>query len=177
MAQCVLLACAAATPPADWARGGAPLDIVRARYIKSDLLVDVLPGGQVMINGEHELTVDRAGRVVDDEGAAVALLEPDGRVVGPENAPLGQVGAQHAARPDESFAYLSVTPTGEVIRYDEEGERSNYGVWIGCNVSPRANQLCALVTHLLAERGKIPERAYQSGGPSIGVGIGIGVGR
>jgi hypothetical protein len=176
MASALALAACTSTPPANWARGGTVLDIPRARYIKSDLLVDILPGGQVMLNGEHEFTIDRAGRVFDAEGEAVALLEPSGKLVGPDETPLGQVGSLHASHPDESFAYLSVTPMGEVVRYDEEGDRSNYGVWMGCNVSPRANQACTLVTHVLATRNKIPERAYQgpSVGPSIGVGVGVG---
>jgi hypothetical protein len=173
------LAACSSTPPANWARGGAVIDIPRARYIKSDLMVDILPGGQVMLNGEHEFTIDRAGRVFDADSEPLALLEPSGNLVGPDQTPLGQVGSMHASHADESYAYLSVTPMGEVVRYDEDGERSNYGIWMGCNVSPRTNQACTLVTHLLSTRNRIPERAYGGGsvGPSIGIGVGVGFGR
>jgi len=164
-----------ATPPANWARGGAPLDLPRARWVLGPNTVDVMPDGQVLLNGEHEWSVDRGGRVFDPDGQPIALLEPDGRVVGPDDKPLGVVGALHASLPGQETAWLSVAPSGQVIRYDEEdGDRLGFGVWAGCNVSPRAHQTCTLVSHLLALR--LREREREGGGPGISVGIGVGIG-
>ncbi len=171
-ASAALLAACSATPPANWARGGTPLDIPRARWVWGSTTVDVAPDGKVLVNGEHELNVDRAGRVFDVEGQPVALLEPDGRLTGPDDRPLGNVGAMHASPPDQETAWLSVLGSGEVIRYDDEGERSAFGVWLGCNVSPRAHQTCTLITHLLGMR--LREAAERpTPGFSIGVGVGI----
>lgn len=173
IAPLALLAACSATPPANWARGGAPLDIPRARWVWGSTTIDVSPDGKVFLNGEPELNVDRGGRVFDLDGQPVALLEPDGRVIGPDEKPLGIVGALHASLPDEATAWLSVTGSGEVIRYDDEGERSSFGVWLGCNSSPRAHQTCTLLTHLLAMRLRENERS--SSGVSVGIGVGIGI--
>lgn len=169
-----LLAACSATPPANWAQGGTQLDIPRARWVWGEVTVDVAPDGKVFLNGEHELNVDRGGRVFDIDGQAVALLEPDGTLVGPDDEPLGMVGALHASLPDESNAWLSVTESGEVIRYDDEGERSSFGVWLGCNRTPRAHQTCTLLSHLLGMRLRDSQRR-QGGGFSMGVGIGVGI--
>lgn len=172
-APLVLLAACSATPPANWAQGGAALDIPRARWVRGDVTVDVAPDGKIFVNGEHELNVDRGGRVYDIDSQPVALLEPDGRVVGPDETPLGTVGALHASLPGEANAWLSVTPSGEVIRYLDEGERASFGVWMGCNASPRAHQTCTLITHLLGT--KIREYERQGSGVSIGIGVGVGI--
>jgi hypothetical protein len=169
----VFLAACSATPPAGWARGGAMLDIPRARWVFGSITVDVAPDGKVFLNGEHELNVDRGGRVFDTEGQPVALLEPDGRVVGPDEKPLGNVGALHASLPDEATAWLTVTDSGEVIRYNDEGERSSFGVWLGCNTSMRAHQTCTLVTHLLGMRLRDSDRPQP--GFSVGIGVGVGI--
>ena len=169
----VSAAACSATPPAHWAQGGAILDIPKARWVVGPTVVDVSPNGSVLVNGELELSVDRGGRVVDQDREPVALLEPDGKVVGPDAEPLGTVGAMHAARPGEDHAWLSLAPSGEVLIYDDEGERALAGVWIGCNVSPRAHQTCTLLTHLLAMKMKaLAERRE----PGVGIGIGVGVG-
>lgn len=170
----VLLAACSATPPANWARGGAALDIPRARWVRGDITVDIGPDGKIFINGDHELTVDRGGRVFDVDAQPVALLEPDGHVVGPDDTPLGTVGALHASMPGEANAWLTVTGSGEVIRYDDEGERSTFGVWMGCNATMRAHQTCTLITHLVGMRIRDYERQNQ-GGVSIGIGVGVGV--
>jgi hypothetical protein len=174
-----LFACAA-TPPSKWAEGGARLDLPRARWALVDSAVDLTPDGNVFINSEHVLTIDRAGRVINQDKEPVALLLPDGRVMGPDDNPLGAVGSLHAALPDEQNAWLSVLPTGEVIRYLEDGERLNMGAWLGCNISPRAQQACTLVTHLLGmrikeeqDRARAANEQYR-GGIAPGIGIGFG---
>jgi hypothetical protein len=166
------LAACSATPPARWVQGGARVDIPHARWVRGDVVVEILPDGKVVIDGDHELSVDTAGRVVDADAEPVALLEPNGRVVGPDDKDLGQVGAMHASLPENETAWLSVMPSGEVVVYDEEGERHLFGVWVGCNRSPSAHQVCTLVSHLVGVR----LRAYsRQSGVSFGVGVGVGV--
>lgn len=178
----LLLSACSASPPASWVRGGATLDIPSARWALGQGTVDVMPDGRILINGEHELTIDRGGRVYDLEGDPVALLEQDGRVLGPGDKDLGMVGVMHASLPEEQTAWLSVTATGEVIRYDDEGERVYFGVWRGCNLSMRAAHACTLVTHIIGLKIREASRSGPGGwspgfgGPGVGVGIGIGVG-
>lgn len=162
-----------ATPPANWQKGGAPLDIPRARWVFGTSVVEIMQDGQVVANGEHVMSVDRGGRVFDPDREPIALLEPDGRVIGTDDEALGVVGAEHASKPEEENAWLSVARSGEVIVYNDEGERMAAGVWIGCNGSARAHQVCTLVTHLMAMKMRsLAERNE----PSVGIGIGIGVG-
>jgi hypothetical protein len=172
-APLALLVACSATPPANWTRGGATLDIPRARWVWGESAVDIAPDGKIFINGEHELNVDRGGRVFDADGQPVALVEQNGQVVGPGDKPLGMVGALHASLPDEEQAWLSVAPSGEVIRYGEEGERMAFGVWLGCNVSPRAHQTCTLISHLIGM--KIRETQREGSGISVGIGVGVGI--
>jgi hypothetical protein len=149
-----LVACAG-KPPANWVKGGAPIDVLPSRWVGSNSTVEVTPDGRVMLNTEHMMTVDRAGRVVDPDTKPLALLLPDGRVIGPDDAPLGFVGAWSASLPDQQMAWIAVMNTGEVVRFKDQGERQTLGVWVGgCNYSMRAHQMCTLVTHLLAMKYK-----------------------
>jgi hypothetical protein len=150
------------TPPAQWVQGGALLQIPRARWVYGDSTLDITPDGKIYIQGEHELTLDRAGRLIDLNADPVALLLPDGRVVGPDDKALGTVGAIHAALPGELHAWLSLTGTGEVIRYDDEGDRTPFGFWYGCNLSFQSQQACTLVTHLVAMRAREAAAARQN---------------
>ncbi len=168
-------------PPAHWARGGAYLEIPRARWAHGYSTIDILPDGKVMVNGDWEISVDRSGRVFDTDADPIALLEPDGRIIGTGNASLGWMNDFHAARAGDKYAWLSVLPTGEVVQYDEDGDRQSAGVWIGCNGTPRSHLVCTLVTHVLALRlGTLastpPPGLYAPPvGPGVGIGIGIGV--
>lgn len=171
LATALAMGCSA-TPPPNWAQGGAAVEIPRARWARGDLTVDVMSDGRVLLNGEHELTIDRAGRVFDPEAEPIALLEPDGRVIGADEMHLGVVGSDHASLPGHATAWLSVLPTGEVVRYDEDGERYGFGVWTGCTEAPRARQVCTLISHLLGMRTRAAERPS---GVTIGVGVGVGV--
>lgn len=171
-----LLAACAATPPANWARGGALLDIPRARWVHGNLAVDLLPDGKIYVNGEHQLNVDRGGRVFGLEAEPLALLEPDGRVTGPNDDALGQVGVLHASLPGEASAWLTVAQTGAVIRYAEEGEREPFGVWMGCEATARAHLACTLITHLLGMRIRKLERESTTQPVGVGFGTGFGLG-
>lgn len=180
-----LTACGARAP-ARWAEGGAALDLPRARATLGYAVVDLLPDGRVLINGTHDLTVDRAGRVVNADGEAVAMLERDGKLSAPDDALLGAVGWATASKGDATSAWLMIHPNGELIRFEDSGERVSMGVWVGCGPTPRASQACLLVSHVLATRG-IGQMVPLSGpftpglrpgfGPGLGTGIGIGVGR
>jgi len=188
-----LLACAG-KPPANWAKGGAPLDLFPSRWVRGDVTVEITPDGKVMAissyanTTEHLMSVDRAGRVFDIDAKPVALLEPDGRVLGPGDSSLGFVGAWSASLPNESMAWLAIMSTGEVVNFSDQGARTPMGVWVGgCAYTPRAHQLCMLVTHVLSMRwrdtrppgsypGSYPP-GYYPGSPGIGYpGAGVGLG-
>jgi hypothetical protein len=163
----LLLACAcalatlagcAAQPPAHWQRGGAQLVVPRARWVYGELAVELDAEGRVLINGEHELNVDSAGRVYDADNRPIALIETDGRVAGVDDVPLGWVGAYQAMRVGESDAWLVLTRTGELVRITDDGESRPFGVWLGCNQMPQR------------------QRARSRSSPAIGVGVGVGVG-
>ncbi|MFT3773827.1 MAG: hypothetical protein QM820_51310 [Minicystis sp.] len=169
----VVLAGCAPKPPAHWAGGGAEVDIPFARWVRGDVAVEIHPDGKVKVNGEHEATLDRAGRLFDGDGQPIALLEPDGHVTGPDDAPLGFVGQNSASLPGMATAWIVIRPSGEVLRFDDDGAPTPMGVWTGqCGATPRTTQVCTLITHLMAAK----QRSGPRFGISIGVGVGIGVG-
>lgn len=164
-----LLAGCVPHPPAHWAVGGADVDIPAARWARPDASVDIQPDGKILVDGEHYATLDRAGRVYDADGQPIALLEPDGRVTGPDDASLGFVGRASASLPGATTAWIALQPTGDVLRFDPEGAPSPMGRWMGqCGATARTLQVCTLVTHLLLVK--------QQSGPRIGIGFGFGVG-
>jgi hypothetical protein len=168
-------------PPAHWAQGGSPLDIPRARWVRGDASIEIAPDGRVLVNGEHQLTIDHAGRIFDIDAHPVALSERDGRLIGPDDKPLGMAGVWSASLPGEASAWLSVLPSGEVVRYGDDGVRTSMGAWVGnCMASASAHQTCMIVTHLLGMKLK-DERPYYRGynpgyspglgGPGVGIGL------
>ena len=152
LASALCVGACAPSAPANWARGGAVLDVPRARWVVGVSIVDVFPDGRILLNDTQEMTVDRGGRVFDTNNDPVALLEPGGNLVGPNDKPLGNVGILHAAKAEEQHAWLSVMPTGEVVQYEDTGARSSLGVWIGCNQSYATQHTCTLISHILAPR-------------------------
>jgi len=176
----LLSACSTALP-SKWAEGGARIEIPRARWALVDSAVDLLPDGTIFVNSEHVFTIDRAGRVTDADKHPVALLLPDGNVIGPGDSPLGNVGSLNASLPDEPNAWLSVMPSGEVIRYLDDGERMNFGAWLGCGSAPRLHQTCTLVSHLIGmrikdeqDRARAAADQYRGGLAPTGSGLGMG---
>jgi hypothetical protein len=161
--------------PADWARGGAPLEIPRARWVVATSVIDVFPDGRVLLNDTQQMTVDRGGRVWDSNNEAIALLEPTGSVMGPGDKLLGTVGVLHASRGDEKTAWLSVLPSGEVVQYADDGTRTPLGVWVGCSQTYQSHQTCTYLSHLLAPQILNTLRNNQSMYPR-GYGTGIGGG-
>jgi len=130
----------------------------------------VRPDGQVLEGGSLLFVIDRVGRVVDSDYEPVAMLWPDGRVVGTDDRLLGQVGVSNASPPGSRTAWLSVSPNGQVVYVDADGTRSAGGVWTGCD-GP-ALRTCTYVTHLIALRSYVRRES----GVAVGVGIGVGVG-
>jgi hypothetical protein len=135
----------------------------------SDDVIEIKANGQVLEDGDLLYVIDRVGRVTDEDYEPVAVLLPDGHLAGPENRLLGRIGIANAAPPDGAAAWLAILPNGQVVYFDDEGERSNGGVWYGCR-GPQ-QRTCTLVTHLLALRNY---SSRQNGGVSVGVGIGVG---
>lgn len=168
---CVLAACSSPKAPLNWQQGGATLEIPRARWVRGDAVIELAANGAVYVDGDHHLTVDRAGRVYEPDGAPVALLEANGRLVGPDEEDLGVVGAATASLPGESTAWIGVYPSGEVTVYGDEGRRLALGVWLGCSATARTQQTCVLISHLLAQ-----ELRRRVSNPPVTFGVGVGVG-
>lgn len=160
-------------PPRSWTTGGTTLDIPRAQWILGEEAVELLPSGDVVVDGDPVLAIDRVGRVYDADGEPIGVLEPDGTLVGNDDVGLGMVGSRHASLAESPHAWISVEPNGQVVRYGSDGERYPFGAWFGCGPSPRAQQACTLVTHVLGMR--MMRRARGDGGPTFGVGIGVSV--
>ena len=139
--------------------------------MRGDAVIELAANGAVYVDGDHHLTVDRAGRVYEPDGAPVALLEATGRLVGPDEEDLGVVGAATASLPEQDTAWLGIYPSGEVTVYGDEGKRLALGVWLGCSDTARTQQTCVLISHLLAQ--ELRRRARD---PAVSFGVGIGVG-
>jgi hypothetical protein len=167
------LAACHASPPPNWAQGGSPLDIPRARWTRGDKVIDIMPDGRVLGDGEHMFTMDRAGRVYQPDNEPVAVLEPDGRLVGKDDALLGKVGVRNSSPPGKDVAWLSINEHGQVVRFDPDGEAAGDGGWVGCEPAIRA---CTLTTHIVALVESRWRRRSPMYGPGVGVGIGVGFG-
>ena len=144
------------------------VDIPRARWTNGDEVIDVMPDGRVLANGDHLFTVDAAGRVFARDNDPIALLEGDGRLVGNDDANLGQVGLRNASPPGIEFAWLTIDDAGTVVRFDPDGGPHPEGSWSGCGPALRT---CTLVTHVIALSQMRAAR-----GPRTRVGIGVGAG-
>jgi hypothetical protein len=159
-------------PPANWAQGGARLDIPRARWTRGGHLLDIMPDGRVLADGEHVFSIDVAGRVFNPDGDPIGVLQDDGRLIGKDNAALGRIGVRNAALPGKNVAWLALSEQGEVVHFDQEGASLPDGGWEGCGAAVRS---CTLVSHLIAF-AEI-ERATHGGmyGPGIGFSVGFGM--
>lgn len=152
MASLSGVACTKATPPAHWASGGGRLDLVTARWSYDGDAVELRPRGdyaEVIVDGDVEIIIDRVGRVYTSYQEPVALLEPDGRLVGHNQELLGTVGSSYAAMPGQANAWLAIAPDGRVTKFEANGTQKPVDPWAGCAVTPYAQQACLLVTYLL----------------------------
>lgn len=138
----------AATPPPSWAQGGARLAFGRAVWTQVEGgRLEVDERGQVRVNGELLLTLDRVGRVVDDSNDPVALLDSEGQLFGTNDSYLGRIGLHNASPPWGPEAWVRVTPKGAVVLFDADGDASSAGSWVGCE-GPIL-RTCTLLTHLV----------------------------
>lgn len=157
-------------PPLRWAEGGAALVLAPARWDLTDgSVVEILADGQVLEDGELFLVLDGAGRIADEDHDPYAVLLPDGYVAGSDQRALGRVGFANAAPPDSAAAWLTILPSGQVVYFDTDGERSAGGTWRGCEGPQK--RACTLVTHLVAMRHYVDRPGVRFG---IGVGMGFG---
>lgn len=140
------------TPPPGWQQGGAPIFIPRASLNMGYANIELLADGRVLENGAVSFGIDRAGRVFDVDGQPVALLQPDGRLIGPKNEDLGIVGPVSASPPGAKYAALWITPDGRVLKYDDNGDQAPMGTFVGCGMFAPALQACMLVAYLTATR-------------------------
>ncbi len=164
-----LIGCAPEAPPR-WAQGGAPLLILPARWDRPDEdSIELQTNGNVLEGGHLRFVIDRVGRIADDDYEPFAVLMPDGRLVGTDDAILGAVGLNNASPPSSQQAWLSLKPDGTVVRYEPNGDRANEGVWHGCDGPAR--RTCTLVTQIFALRNY---RVAPPVGLSVGVGVGVG---
>jgi hypothetical protein len=160
-------ACSSAPPPL-WATGGAPLALQPATWkTASDGTVELRADGKVYVNGAASFTLDRAGRVFDPDNQPMAILLPDGNLVGTDDVSFGRIGFSNAAPPGRETAWIAVLPDGSVSRFDPDGDRLPDGAWIGCNGA--AHRTCTLVTHLI----ELDRMAASRGAVFVGFGVGF----
>ncbi|MGC4090724.1 MAG: hypothetical protein QM756_23200 [Polyangiaceae bacterium] len=159
-------ACSPSEPP-HWPEGGAALQIPTARWQQGDDPIEIRPNGEVLQDGSLVFVIDRVGRVADAEYDPMAILLPDGHLVGTDDQYLGQLGVTNAAPPWSQQAWLSVSAEGRVVAFDSDGDRTSLGRWEGCEGA--ALRTCTLVTHLLA----LKRHRTRPSGPGIGLGIGM----
>lgn len=168
----LLSSCAPSAPPR-WAEGGSPLLIAPARWQRGDDdTVEITADGRVLEGGKLRYTIDRVGRVTDEDYDALAVLLPDGHVVGTDDRALGYVGVSNASPPFSGQAWVSLLPDGRVVFFHPDGDRGALGQWTGCNGPNR--RTCTLVTQLFLVQNLRMAPPY--GGPTFGVGVGVGVG-
>jgi hypothetical protein len=170
----VLVALAACSPkePPRWPEGGAHLVVPKAVWERGDDdPIEIRENGQVVEDGDVLFVIDRVGRVVDHRYEPLAILLPDGNVVGTDNRALGYVGVTNAAPPWARNAWLAIMPDGAVTLFEPDGERLFGGRWTGCTGA--AQRACTLVTHLVALKHR--PGPNEGGGVTFGVGIGIGL--
>lgn len=170
--------CAAATPPPGWQQGGAPLLLPRATWISNGASVELMPDGRVFVNGEPAFGIDPVGRVFEVNGQAIAMLRPDGRLVGSGDVDLGTVGPTSAAEAGARYATLAIAASGQVLRY-QDGEPAAVGGWSGCGAFAPALQACMLVTYMVATRfqpsGPFDRTRTTPYGTPVMSGFGLGI--
>jgi hypothetical protein len=136
--------------------------------MRGDSVAEITPDGRVIVDGSHSFSIDRTGRVFEPDNSPIALLEPDGRLIGKDDVLLGVVGLHNASLPGHTQAWLTVGEHGEVITYDDEGERHASGAWTGCGQAVRT---CTLVTHVI-----VMATTRRRGNVGVGMGFGAGMG-
>lgn len=146
LVACMTLASCAAPVPANWARGGAPLELGAATWERPDAEpVQLTAAGDVFVDGELWYHVDAQGRLIDGDGDPAALLSSDGQVFSATNTYSGRVGVRNASPPWSGVAWVRIGEDGVVSWFDDDGVPHNEGRWTGCEGS--RVRLCTLLTH------------------------------
>ncbi|MBK8255780.1 MAG: hypothetical protein IPK82_24320 [Polyangiaceae bacterium] len=158
-----LVGCSSTLPPPGWQKGGAVLWVPTAAWRVSWLNVDLAQDGSVYMNGTLSFQIDAVGRVIDANGDPVALLQPDGKLIGTMGEDMGSVGPTTAAESGSAYATLAILPSGEVVHFEGGPQTTSRGGWTGCGVYAPSLQACMLVTHLISTR--FPPRAPNTGVP------------
>lgn len=135
-------------------------------------MIDIMPDGKVLSDGEHLFTVDRAGRIYEPDNDPIAVLQADGQLLGKSDTSLGKIGLRNASLPGKEVAWLSLGDLGDVQRFDPDGDPHPDGAWAGCGPAIRT---CTLATHIITLVETRRPRGYGTYGPSVGIGIGFGM--
>jgi len=161
----VACVCACASnPPPRWQEGGAHLEVRNASWKRRESTVELKPNGEVVEDEELVFRVDGSGRVSDAKGEPVAVLMPDGQLVGVDDSQLGWVGGGSSFVGKDRAPGVYMFPTGEVLAADEDGEWAVDGQWADCY--GHLFWTCTLVSHVIAVR----DRAKGGGGGGSGAG-------
>ncbi len=166
------IACAP-TPPPYWAEGGSSLRIPSAEWKRTtgDPVL-VSPVGSVTRGGELVFNLDAAGRIFDEDNEPIAIVGPDGHVIGTDDEPLGRVGMRNASPPWSQTAWLRVAEDGTLLLFDGDGESAFGGSWTGCGHG--AVRVCTLVSHLMLLQAFKRQMSNLPYNPvTFGVGVGV----
>ncbi len=163
----VCLSACSTKPPQHWAEGGSTLALGPASWTRDNGRIDLNADGRVVDDGKLLFSIDRVGRVVDEDNEPVAMLYPTGELGGPDQQYLGRIGLRNGAPPHDTQAWFALVPDQTVLRFDEDGDRHPDGRWTGCEGARL--RTCTLVTQLILLRSyRAPRR-----GPVVGVGVGL----
>lgn len=182
VAAALASACSSAKLPSHWPTGGARLDLVQAQWTYGKDPVEIksrVDWAEVKIDGDTELVLDRVGRVYDKHRSPIGVLESDGRFVGMDEELLGVVGSSYAALPGKANAWIAFNPNGQIVKYEADGTPKVEGQWVGCHVTPFAQQACLLIAYTLFYRDEgremLERERTQSGAMMPAPGLGLGV--
>jgi hypothetical protein len=133
--------------------------------------VAVTADGRVERDGDLLFQFDSAGRLFNEDNEPIAVLDPDGHLVGTNDEYLGRVGVRNASPPWSRVAWLRLADDGALMLFNGDGRPVFGGEWRGCK--GRGVRVCTLVSHaLLLDSVK----RQMSGVPHYPVTIGVGVG-
>ena len=142
-------------PPANWAQGGSPLDIPRARWTRGSRIIDIMPDGKVLADGEHCSRSTAPVAFTNRTTIPSRSYKPDGQLVGAGDTSMGKIGLRNASLPGKEVAWLSWA-SREVQRFDPDGEPHADG--IVDRLRPRGSRVHAHHPYHHARRNQAPWR-------------------
>lgn len=148
----------ASGPSARWRDGGAALAVDAAYFSHASSTIELRPSGEVMEGDTLLFRIDARGRVSDEKGKPVAVLQADGWLVAESDGHvLGWIGEGTALAADRRSERVRVTPTGDATVNGQPAGRWDY-------CSGPMLRTCTLVTHVIAAR----ETAKRGSGSTAG---------